>query len=325
MNEIGEYNLENYHINNTQSVHVYLDGTTLRLRKPRMGIPKRAMWDEETPKVNDFVHQRYFNLEGSRVFLMPPGLVKKRVWSKKYPICIALKKMGHKQMTDVNDTVADSDQGFEIISEESYNASVLYLFARTCHEKEEWYKKFEAACKGNPLKHHLVDIKKFFISRRASKATNSTVSTPTETQHQRQSSTVSDSSQQHKCHGSTDSISSTSSTSPVNETPSGFDMEEFVRYMGRTMPKEYYSNFLSPYKRNPIETKDTTYMIDCEPQLLWLNALISRCSWDFLHQKYWADKIMDKLQKKLDKIHVSFKTEIPLWQWCYFTQGCNFN
>jgi hypothetical protein len=86
--------------------------------------------------------------------------------------------------------------------------------------------------------------------------------------------------------------------------------------MGRTMPKEYYSSFMSPYKRNPIENKDSIYMIDCEPQLLFLNAVISRCSWDFLHQKYWADKIMDKLQKKLDKIHVRYCI-VPMF-------GCGF-
>ena len=111
MNEIPEYNQDNYHINKTHSVHVYLDGTTLRLRHPKNNISKRAMWDEESPKINDFVHQRYFDVEGSQVFLLPPGLVKKRVWSKKYPICIALKNLGSKQTRDVNESLPESDQG----------------------------------------------------------------------------------------------------------------------------------------------------------------------------------------------------------------------
>lgn len=308
MNEIPEYNQDNYHISKTHSVHVYLDGTTLRLRHPKNNISKRAMWDEESPKTNEFVHQRYFNLEGSQVFLLPPGLVKKRVWSKKYPICIALKNLGSKQTRDVNESLPESDQGFEIIAEEKCDASVLYLFARTCREKEEWYKKIEAACKGEPLKHHLVEVKKFFVNRKPT----SIITSASETQPKRQ--TPSEGTPQHSRHGSTDSISSnSSSSSPVNETPenvsSAFNIEEFVRYIGRTMPKEYYSSFMSPYKRNPIENKDTIYMIDCEPQLLFLNAVISRCSWDFLHQKYWADKIMDKLQKKLDKIHIPYFIE----------------
>lgn len=310
MNEIADYNQETYHINNTHSVHVYLDGMTLRLRRPKNGVPKRAMWNEEQIKPGEFVHQRYFSLEGSHVFLQPDGLVKKRVWSKKYPICIALKKKGSKETSQNPETLPESDQGFEIIDKDNCDPSILYLFARTCREKEEWFKKFESASKGVPLTHHLVEIKKYFVNRTGTKiTTGSTTTSAQEVSLKRPGSASSEGTPQHKRHGSTDSISSNSSnsSSPVTETPenSVFDMQEFVRYMGRTMPKDYYSCFLSPYKRNPIEHKDSTYMIDCEQQLLWINALISRCAWDFLHQKYWADKVMDKLQKKLDKIHVS--------------------
>ncbi|CAC5377658.1 unnamed protein product [Mytilus coruscus] len=298
MNEISEYNPDNYHINNTHSVHVTLDGVTLRLRFPKNNIAKRAMWDEEPPKTVEYIHQRIFNLEGSRVFLMPPGLVKKRVWSKKYPICIALKKPGSK----VNESLPESDQGFEIISEDKCGPSILYLFARTCHEKEEWFKKIDAACKGTPLKLHLEVIKQYFLQKGSSKTQNVSTSV-TETQQKRQSS---EGMPQHKRQGSTDSISSTGSSSPMNEQGETesvpFSMEEFVSYMGRCMPREYYSDFI-------INKKSVGNIIDCEAQLLWVNAMISRCSWDFLHQKYWADKVMDKLQKKLDKIHIPYFIE----------------
>ncbi|XP_071129956.1 testis-expressed protein 2-like isoform X2 [Mytilus edulis] len=298
MNESADYNPENYHINNTHSVHVTLDGVTLRLRFPKTNIAKRAMWDEEPPKNIEYIHQRIFNLEGSRVFLMPPGLVKKRIWSKKYPICIALKKPGSK----VNESLPESDQGFEIISEDKCGPSILYLFARTCHEKEEWFKKIDAACKGTPLKLHLEVIKQYFLQKGSSKTQNVSTSS-TEAQHKRQSS---DGTPQHKRHGSTDSISSTGSSSPMNEqgeTESApFSIEEFVSYMGRCMPREYYTDFI-------INKKSVGNIIDCETQLLWVNAMISRCSWDFLHQKYWADKVMDKLQKKLDKIHIPYFIE----------------
>lgn len=42
----------------------------------------------------------------------------------------------------------------------------------------------------------------------------------------------------------------------------------------------------------------------CDSQLFWVNALIGRCFFDFLRDKWWADKVKEKLQKKLSKIHV---------------------
>ncbi len=36
----------------------------------------------------------------------------------------------------------------------------------------------------------------------------------------------------------------------------------------------------------------------------WLNAFIGRIFWDFLHEKYWTDKVQQKIQQKLSKIRV---------------------
>ncbi|ESN92111.1 hypothetical protein HELRODRAFT_116105 [Helobdella robusta] len=59
-------------------------------------------------------------------------------------------------------------------------------------------------------------------------------------------------------------------------------------------------------------TFSTTDMFDggwmnaglCDPQLLWLNTLISRLFMDFLRERYWVEKIQEKIEKKLSKIHV---------------------
>lgn len=37
----------------------------------------------------------------------------------------------------------------------------------------------------------------------------------------------------------------------------------------------------------------------------WVNALLGRIFWDFLGEKYWADVVSKKIQKKLSKIRVS--------------------
>uniref|UniRef100_A0A672PW07 Testis-expressed sequence 2 protein-like n=1 Tax=Sinocyclocheilus grahami TaxID=75366 RepID=A0A672PW07_SINGR len=38
----------------------------------------------------------------------------------------------------------------------------------------------------------------------------------------------------------------------------------------------------------------------------WLNALIGRIFWDFLHEKYWANKVQQKIQRKLSKIRLPY-------------------
>ena len=109
MNELQSYNPDDYHINLTASVYVTLEGTTLRLQRPKINVSKRAMWDEPTNNPT-FIHQRHFDLKGCRVFLEPAGLVRKRLWSKKYPICIALAKdsKGSFEFKSLN---GDNDKG----------------------------------------------------------------------------------------------------------------------------------------------------------------------------------------------------------------------
>lgn len=53
------------------------------------------------------------------------------------------------------------------------------------------------------------------------------------------------------------------------------------------------------------------------PPPAWINALIGRIFWDFLREKYWADMVSHKIQKKLSKIRVSRLTysrvNLPFW------------
>lgn len=36
----------------------------------------------------------------------------------------------------------------------------------------------------------------------------------------------------------------------------------------------------------------------------WVNALVGRIFWDFLRERYWAEQVASKIQKKLSKIKV---------------------
>ncbi|KAK6170117.1 hypothetical protein SNE40_018590 [Patella caerulea] len=317
MNELMEYNPDDYHINQTHSIYVKLEGSHLRLQRPKVNMPKRAMWDESFP-APQFIHQRHLEIKDSRIFLMPQGLVAKRLWSKKYPICIALaqdRKSGKSKTTDSLKRVTPDDDGFEMITDEKCSNNILYLFARTGQEKEEWYRRFKAAASGQPLGNHILDIYKALSFTKLNRKS-------------------SDSSLKHKRQSSSDSISSISSLpeqppSPIQATDTttanAFDLQAFAQYMGRLMPsridikkdansKESTPSSSSPrrpqhFQYDPTDIRQLSGSLICDPQLIWLNSLIGRIFWDFLRDVWWAEKVREKLQKKLSKIHVPYFIE----------------
>lgn len=333
MNELYYYDPDNYHINKTNSVYVRLEGVSLRLSSPKVNVPRRAMYDEILSPPN-FIHQRHYDMKDSRVFLQPSGLVKKRLWSKKYPICIALSEINlkksaatpQKQLSKVDSFSQSFDMGFEVVTEQSCNSCILYLFARTGREKEEWFKRFQAAAKGNPLENHILEIRKSLKDpphhKRSDSDTNITVTNGIH-KHRRHSSMDSVNSSVV----STPPVESTTNQSPRMEKPYQIDIIKFSQYMAKLMPatseinKQNSSSSKSRRESSTVSASTTPSsptaretptsdlppsIIDfCEPQLLWINALIGRCLWDFLQDKSWTDKVMEKLQRKLSKIHVS--------------------
>ncbi|KAH9504015.1 Tabersonine 6,7-epoxidase isoform 2 [Bulinus truncatus] len=321
MNELTDYNPEDYHINKTHSVFISLEGPHLRLQRPKNSIPKRAMFDEVLPKPQ-FIHQRHYDLPGSIVYLLPPGLVEKRIWSKKYPICISLPVKVASDVSKLKHISSDttmsgkkdkhSEMGFEIVTEEKCDGNILFLFARTCREKEEWFKRFTAAANGKPLGNHILELKRA-VSQNSGKKSQEVA--------------------RHKREGSTDSVSSLTELSPdtAKKDSESENLLTFAHYMGRLMPAGSLSPSGSPtHSATDKETllknssaKDLTKNKDtedpkaaspsvetsCECQLYWLNALIGRCFFDFLRDKTWMEKVKEKLQRKLSKIHVPYFIE----------------
>lgn len=308
MNEIAVYNPEDYHINHTYSVFVTLEGTKLRLQRPKTPIPRRAMHDENISAPH-FIHQRHFDLHGSHVVLQPPGLVKKRVWSKKYPLCICLARVGtkihNKGDSSVDAQPLSSDSGFELISEEKCDSSLLYLFARTCREKEEWYKRFVAATKGAPLVNPVLEMRRSVEHHRQShhkRVGSDGVTLMTNAGRQR-----------HNSNESQSSAAPEPADNNAAETEAVDPLIDFTRYMGHLMPAGAFNRLLSPSKSKDSGTAASrlpfTGSIICDSQLYWLNALIGRCFYDFLRDRWWTEKVKDKLQRKLSKIHVPYFIE----------------
>uniref|UniRef100_A0A3Q2XBM2 Testis expressed 2, like n=1 Tax=Hippocampus comes TaxID=109280 RepID=A0A3Q2XBM2_HIPCM len=152
MNEIHDYGPETYHSAQANSVFATLEGSRLRLDTPQSNISRRAACDE---KINEFTFTktRTYQLEQSKVFLLPSVLARKRLWNPKYPICIQLAS-GVNSQEEVGRRSEESREveeqpktapasSFQRLPESARDpATTLYLFGRTGREKEEWFHHF---------------------------------------------------------------------------------------------------------------------------------------------------------------------------------------
>lgn len=94
-----------------------------------------------------------------QVHLVPQSLARKRVWNKKYPICIELGKQddfmskaeGDRWEASESLNTRDRGEGTSGAQERGSSSSsrdlTLYLFGRTGREKEEWFQRFLSASK----------------------------------------------------------------------------------------------------------------------------------------------------------------------------------
>lgn len=94
-----------------------------------------------------FEPQLLFPLNVSQVHLVPQSLARKRLWNKKYPICVELAKQddfmskAEGEKPEAAEMGAAQDRG----SAPSSRDVTLYLFGRTGREKEEWFQRLLAA------------------------------------------------------------------------------------------------------------------------------------------------------------------------------------
>lgn len=333
MNELSEYNVDDFHINDMHSVFVTLEGSTMRLQTPKQGIPKRAMCDENVPATVNFVRQQHYDLRGCKVTLQPLDLVRKRLWSKKYPICVEIykrpvlelqdrtireltKRNSLGKMEDVDAAAAseirkDLKSGLNLTLVRSDRVTkspavkqvkLLYLFARSSREKEEWYRRFAAAAAEALWPTRLSDL----VLRKSSP-------TASVKSHARTASTSSldlQTTPHHKREGSVDSQCSGSSFESLAEADYGklapeLNLLEYMTYMAKIMPSSSSESVATRVQTSASCSPSSPGVAEsCDAQLLWLNAVISRCFLDFLREKYWTNKIRDKIQKKLSKMHV---------------------
>uniref|UniRef100_A0A8C2ZZ47 Testis expressed 2 n=1 Tax=Cyclopterus lumpus TaxID=8103 RepID=A0A8C2ZZ47_CYCLU len=314
MNEIHSYAPEMYHATLTHSVYVRLEGSVLRLSKPNRNISRRATHNEPKPDVT-YISQKIYDLTDSKINLVPQSLARKRVWNKKYPICIELAKQedfmskaqgekpeaGEERLTGLCEKLERTDKCEKVevsgSAEEPKRPSsgggdlTIYLFGRTGREKEEWFRRFLLASR----------------TKSEGKSVSSTQSGGGLEADSRSSS-----------RGSLEELSQSRHRETSSAPPCGMKQKMLLDY------NVYMAKYINPQatQRSPTATDSpgpqspegspkTTKKVrrtseePVEPEA-WVNAFVGRMFWDFLGEKYWADVVSKKIQMKLSKIRLPY-------------------
>ncbi|XP_068606485.1 testis-expressed protein 2 [Brachionichthys hirsutus] len=331
MNEITSYDPEMYHATLTHSVYVRLEGSVLRLSKPHRNISRRAMHNEAKPDVT-YISQKIYDLTESKIHLVPQSLARKRVWNKKYPICIELAKQedfmskaqgdkpegGEDKLTGMSEKLEQTDKCEK--SEVSGSSEdpkrltsgggdlTIYLFGRTGREKEEWFRRFLLASRMKSEGKVLLGIcKSAFL--------------PSHSHSSNQFGGGLEADSRSSSRGSLEELPQSrhrdTSSAPSCGSMGGMRQKMLLDY------NIYMAKYVNPQAQlrsstandspghTPESSPETIKKIcgsseeTVEPEA-WVNACLGRIFWDFLGEKYWANVVSKKIQMKLSKIRLPY-------------------
>uniref|UniRef100_A0AAY4BDB7 SMP-LTD domain-containing protein n=1 Tax=Denticeps clupeoides TaxID=299321 RepID=A0AAY4BDB7_9TELE len=172
-----------------------------------------------------------------------------------------------------------------IVDSDSSQSTTLYLFGRTGREKEEWFHHFLSASKAEAQGK---------LSRDVCSGGGSS-------------------------HGSTEELATMLGLKELAGSVREKILLDYNSYMARFVasddssptPSPCHSSSGSPETRKKLSSESPVDPGDGQPA--WINALVGRIFWDFLREKYWADQVAHKIQKKLSKIRLPyFMNELTL-------------
>ncbi|XP_074512902.1 testis-expressed protein 2-like [Sebastes fasciatus] len=298
MNETHSYDPETFHPSVTHSVYVTLEGSRLRLAYPRANIPRWAAFDEASHEAV-FLRSRTYQLANCKVTLLPPGLARKRIWNKKYPVCVTLAE-GEVGEESVVEGQEEEERAERHAATDQQLPVTLYLFGRTGREKEEWFQHFLSASRA---------VAKSGVSGEENAET--------------------------PCGGDT-AKESTEEPHDLTAAMKTRTLLEYSTFMTQLIgsqscsptPSLCHSDQESPttHQKTHNEEQGSGGQAGAEPgagsgtegrsaegQPTWVNSLVGRIFWDFLREKYWTDQVAHKIQKKLSKIKLPyFMNELKL-------------
>ncbi|XP_045068901.1 testis-expressed protein 2-like isoform X2 [Coregonus clupeaformis] len=321
MNEIVNYDPETYHATLTHSVYVRLEGSILRLSKPNRNITRRATHNESKPDIT-YISQKIYDLTDSKIYLVPQSLARKRVWNKKYPVCIELAKQDdfmskaegdRSETTDEKaTTTGEATVGTEEAKRSSGPELTLYLFGRTGREKEEWHRRILLASKpprtGMKRATSLQGSKTALSSHHSRSSSRSSLDEVLASQPRTRDSTAGIAAKtksllDYSVYMATlvppETGTATATATPIAATSPVVQSPQSSPGSGKKLP--------SSSSIGPVVVQGE------EEPVAWVNTVIGRVAWDFLSEPYWADVVSKKIQMKLSKIRLPyFMNELTL-------------
>ncbi|XP_060642524.2 testis-expressed protein 2-like isoform X1 [Anolis sagrei] len=304
MNQMYFYDPEIYHPSLTHSVFVTLEDSSMTLSYPKNNIPRRATFEEEIFETT-FVNHRQYEMTGAQVFLSPPALARKRMWNKKYPICVLF--------PDPSDMEADParEKGARkrpVLGQEAPAKPVpeapertLYLFGRTGRSKEEWFQHFARASR-----------------LEGSEALHANLSEPQSGVSPSGKAPHSESSGSSSSRGSTEDLPAALKPKELAVSLREKLLLDYGAYMSRVVPPASEASPTQSPCPSAASSPDPKRIqgeanLTGGPPTAWVNAVLGRIFWDFLREKYWADQVSNKIQKKLGRIKLPyFMNELTL-------------
>ncbi|XP_077415275.1 testis-expressed protein 2-like isoform X2 [Vanacampus margaritifer] len=253
------YNPETFHQSATHPVFASLAGTQLRLSHPQAS-------DGPTQEITHLPSCTY-QLANCQVSLAPPGLARKRVWNKKYPICITLAEgeVGEENVPEEQE--GEGSKRNHATSEHNMPPVILYLFACTGREKEEWFENFRSA---------------------SASGVASGVNTESTEEH----SKLPEATRARK------SLDYTAYMTQLAGSESRGPAQDTVGDKGSPgSQKKVYAE---------AARAELVAANEAEAQTAWLNSLLGRIFWSFLQDQYWTDVVACKIQQKLLKFKLKY-------------------
>ncbi|XP_042654818.1 testis-expressed protein 2-like isoform X3 [Tyto alba] len=277
MNQLHVYDPELFHPSLTHSVLAALDGATLKLSYPKSNIPRRATFEEEILDAV-FISHRCYDLTDAKVFLCPPSLARKRTWNKKYPICLLLP-----DPADM-DCRSSEEQDAELQRDEGIKKAPVpgQDVPGDCRERC-LYLFGRTGREKEEWYQHLM---------RASRGT------PGSSRGEARAGV-----------GPARQSSGSSSGESAEDIPSSVPPKDLA---GSIQQKIFldYSTYMARFVPAQLGEDAAGRSEAC---MAWMNALVGRIFWDFLRERYWAEQVSGKIQKKLSKIKLPyFMNELTL-------------
>ncbi|NXE30133.1 TEX2 protein, partial [Ardeotis kori] len=307
MNQLHVYDPEIFHPSLTHSVLATLDGATLKLSYPKSNLPRRATFKEEILDAA-FVSHRSYDLSGAKVFLCPRSLARKRTWNKKYPICVLLPEPAAEECgsSEEHDAELQRDEGTAAVPVQDVPGDCrercLYLFGRTGREKEEWYQHLVRASRRTPGSSR--------GDARAGEMRPPWLLPRARTDPGRELHVSSG--------GSTEDIPSAIPPKDLAGSVRQQIFLDYSTYMARFTPAQAGGSPDRSPSHGALGSPTPTKLGEdgagrSEACMAWMNALVGRIFWDFLRERYWAEQVSSKIQKKLSKIKLPyFMNELTL-------------